>query len=183
MHRATAIATALTRALADRRLLASGTLQCVVADWCAREEASVRQLQGVYAGVEGSAEWAADLLRYVRHRNSTMWSLSTGADMTGALPEAPKEERPILRRWAGPFNAREMLADLPAPARKTILAATRENKINLAILLQYALRIDGSRGRERIIRDTSLSLRRPISPAISSVLFSALVDSGWAAQA
>ena len=94
-----------------------------------------------------------------------------------------RDDRPVLRRWRGPINIRAMIAALPPDACRVISDLILADKMNYSLLLNFALRVDGVRGQERIIDETSFALQRPLDHATAQLLFDALFESGWVSAA
>jgi hypothetical protein len=81
--------------------------------------------------------------------------------------------------WDGPINVRALIADLPPHQRAVLTALLQTDKNNYALLLNFAIRVNGQRHEQQIKDETSFALRRPISETTANVLFASLVESDW----
>jgi hypothetical protein len=184
MRRATAAGAALAWILASDNGLPRPVLEQVVHKWSRTELAGAQEIAREYDG--SNPEWAQRLLRYARHRTDAMHSLlpqaAEGRISTNSGP--PAGPAPTLSScWSGPINLRAMLADLPAAQRSVIADLLRTDRRHHALLLNFAIRVDGRRTRQQIVDETSFALRRPISDATAEALLGALIDSGWVTTA
>jgi peptidase M28-like protein len=149
------------------RLVAGGDgidVRPIVGDWCEREMAAV-------AGVEGA--WGDGLRRHVAE---------LAAALRGSPIRAAAARFPLQRRWSGPLNVRAMTGDMPAATQAAVERLVAADKLNLALLFNFGIRIDGVRGRDEVIDHTSYSLRRPLDRAVAHQLLDAMVESGWVRQ-
>jgi len=180
MSRTMVAASALAWMMASPGALPASGVERIVGDWCGRQLAAARRVASRFEGHQ-EGEWSRRLLRHVERSNAAMRALvhpGTGPE----APAAPVRGRVLRRRWAGPFNARAMAADLPADRRAALTRLIAADKQNLALLLNFAIRADGSRGREDLVDETSLALGRPIEEGVARGLVDLLLESGWATE-
>ena len=184
MLRATVSASALGHILATPDALTRSSISRIVNGWCLKESAASRQIAGRFRGAE-SGKWGTGLVDYVRHQNDSMISLSNQNNVP-LFPSMEKRDRvmpaTVKARWPGPFNTRAMIADLPSMTKTRISHLISTDKQTLALLLNFAIRIDGQKTRCEIIRETSFALARPIAERVAQTLFEAMIESGWVAE-
>jgi len=180
MARATAAAAALSHIVASDYCLPSDELQTMVAAWCCKEKHAARRIAAQF----DDAAWGRGLEEYVRQQTSMMAALAPGAVKSTPVSTArTAEERPVAALWEGPINIRAMLGDAPAPAREAAAGLLRLDSRNYALLFNMAIRADGSRSRDTIVREASFALRRPIDPDTAACFLDVLIQSGWAREA
>ncbi|MCP3102422.1 DUF4910 domain-containing protein [Myxococcus sp. K15C18031901] len=175
MSRTTVAAAALAELMADPGALPAGQVEQLVQDWCSRELSMARQVARRFDAVEAGA-WSQRLLRHVERTHSALRKPHVEA------PRPPARGPVLRRRWDGPFNARAMAADLSAERRAELTRVIAADKQNLALLLNFAIRADGSRAREDVVDETSLALRRPIEEGVARRLVDLLLESGWVTE-
>ena len=71
-----------------------------------------------------------------------------------------------------------MISDAPSATRRDVNELIRTDKRNYALLLGFALRVNGRRSRSAIVDETSFAHRRPIDGDVAQRLFDALTRSG-----
>ncbi|MCR9255258.1 MAG: DUF4910 domain-containing protein [Alphaproteobacteria bacterium] len=98
---------------------------------------------------------------------------------TADLRTIPGDARPI-RRDRGPVNIRAIVAALSPGSRERLLALFREDRMNHAVLMSLALRVDGVRGPRQIVEESYAALERPVEEKIGMQMLDALIEAGWA---
>jgi len=180
MRRASAAGAALAQIAAGEHETARPLLARILSDWCAREHAAARQLAGRYREAE-SGSWSAGLLQHARRQCAWMHRLLDGASSARVDTRARAGGSPrLLGRWRGPFNARAMMAELPRTSRAALMGLIDLDRRKHALLLNFAIRADGSRTTAEIVRDTSYAMGSPIADDLARTLLDALRESGWA---
>jgi hypothetical protein len=186
MLRATAAGAALAWIMSDDRCLAQADLTRLVRRWCGGERATAGRIATRHRLVAAGA-WSRRFMLYIERRNAAMESLlvTHPATRRGAerRPPRPAAEPTVGGRWQGPLNLRGLLADLPDATRSAVAALIDDDRQNHSLLLNLALRADGSRTRAELIEETSFALRRPIDQEIAQRLFGALLESRWVTEA
>jgi Peptidase family M28 len=159
MLRATAAGAALAQVAASDRETAQPLLARILRDWSAREQAAAQRVACRNSATE-DGKWGAGLVEHVNGQCASMYRLLDGSAPVRLDPrERSAGARLVAGHWSGPFNARAMMADL---------------------LLNFAIRADGSRTAAEIVRESSYALARPIAPDTARPLLDALTESGWA---
>jgi len=180
MLRATAAGAALARVLADDSAVARAAVERVAAEWCGREEAAARRTAHRYRAVQHGA-WGRGLVRHVARHTAAVRALAAGSVVEE--PGGTAVDGPVVSAgWSGPFNARGVLADLPPHGRAALSALLREDKLNYARLLNFAVCCNGRRTRAQVVGEASFSLRAPVEPETAEQLFGALLQSGWVVE-
>jgi hypothetical protein len=182
MRRSMAAAAALTELLAAPNELHQVVLQSIVQAWCEKERSTLRTTLERYQSTTNQA-WARGLSEHVESHLSAMLRLASGASSTSdsrsAAPLGPR----VVPRFAGPFNARAMQEVLSPSSSRTLSALVREDKLNLALLSNLALRADGSSNRRELAERATLALRRPVASGNAARLLDLLLESGWLEEA
>jgi Peptidase family M28 len=183
MLRATSAGAALTYVLACDGALPHHRKGQLLRDWCADEYADALRVASRHGNIEDGA-WGRQLVEYTARRNAAMCRLLDGDPVSPresllGRPAAGPDPVAIRGRWAGPINVRAMIADLPTASRSAVSRLIKANKDNYALLLNFAIRADGRRSRDDIIRETSYALRCPPDDTTARLLFDALLESGW----
>jgi hypothetical protein len=75
-----------------------------------------------------------------------------------------------------------MMDDVSSSTRATLQELIRESKMSLAVLLNFALRSNGSKRRCDVIDETSFALQRPLDARRAQILFDGLLESGWVVE-
>lgn len=182
MRRSTVAASALTSILGETHSLPP-QFDRMIRSWCARELRATRVIAGAHRQLEGG-EWSLGLLRHVRQKTADMLELLDGAarDQNLRIEPGAASDYAVERTWAGPFNTRAMLADVSRSMHSRIAEAIARDKANLALLFNFAIRVDGRKSRRQIVEETSFDVRRPIDEGLADLLFGALVESGRVIQ-
>jgi len=90
---------------------------------------------------------------------------------------------PILKaRWQGPFNTRAMIEDMSPSTAHLVSDLVAEDKRTLSLLLNFAIRINGRRSRQQVIKETSFGLGRPIAHDKAQRLMDAMVECSWVSE-
>jgi hypothetical protein len=147
----------------------------IVDRWCGAEEASQAKI-----GLGYDEAWARGLAAHVRR---TIVAVQALADPDGAAVDAdaaPMAPDGSLRRnWPGPLNLRAMQAALSPEQRAELAGLIAREKGTLSMLFNLAIRADGGRDADGMIRDTSFGLRRPIDHDVGHRLVDLLLESRW----
>jgi Peptidase family M28 len=184
MMRATGAGASLAWLLGQDGALLLPWLQPVVRSWCAAELRAAQRVAAAHRRVGGGA-WSRGLLHHVRRKNAELQAtLNRGptdrVERSDAVSHAVTSRQAVVEGlWEGPFNTRAMLADLPRPTSIAVADAIRADKLNLALLFNFAIRADGRRTPNEIVSETSFEFQRPIDDGLAERLFGALVESGW----
>ncbi len=142
-------------------------------DWLMRETTSIRAAEASWRGGPHEA-WARARAEYALK----VARLHVRPDECVAAVVAPSADHP-RRAWPGPFNARAMLAAASRSTRQRVTALVMADKINLAVLMNLAHRLDGSRSTVEAVRDVSFALGTPLDAGAVQPLLDALQESGW----
>jgi hypothetical protein len=166
MRRSMTAAAALAHILGTDGALSTSATASIVSEWCLQEsEAAVRAARQHRFVEQG--RWSARLLASTRERNATMRALF-------GEEQEPAEVSNVAGRWSGPVNLRALIADAAPDVRSRVNDLIRADKRNYALLLNFAIRVDGTRTRDAIIDETSLAWRTPIDLAVAHQLFDVL---------
>ncbi len=179
MYRATAAGAAVAQIAAAEGSAARPLLTQAVNDWCAREWAAAEWLAHCYRGTD-DGRWSSGLLDFVHRHCISIRRLVDGTssgrpDANERATGAPR----LLATWRGPFNARAMMADLPRSRRVRLANLIATDRSNHALLLNFAIRVDGKRTAAAIVSESSYALGKPIAKEIARPLLDALTESGW----
>jgi peptidase M28-like protein len=183
MARSIAAATALAEALAGASARPTAAIRAIVSDWVGHERAAARRFCEEHRG--NGEDWIRGYLAHVdTTTTATLALLDPGAALEG--PRANSRRGAALpgvgAAWRGPFNARAMLEDVSPRTRAVLMDQIRNDKMTLALLLNLAVRSDGTKPRQSIITETAYSLRRTLPQARADQLFDALLESGWISE-
>lgn len=176
MVRSAVSCAALAHLLTDNSALPRSARTRLVEDWRRGEAAATERIAERYRDVDGG-RWAREFTEYVEARNRSL------GDTGGRPARSRTAKEPILQaRWEGPFNTRAMIEEMP-PSTGTFLSdLVAEDKQTLALLFNFAIRIDGSRTRREILRETSFGLGHPIAEERAQHLFDAMIESLWVSE-
>jgi len=180
MVRSAASAVVLSRILALGNGIPRRFLESITTEWCAREGTYAQSIARTHATLD-SGSWARELLLYTDRRKALMLSLTH--NLQGAEVDSCSFASPTLGmikgRWCGPFNTREMVADMPSTEKQKIEESVRRDKRTLSLLFHFAIKADGTRSRDQIVRETSFEVGRPIEDGLGMQLLDAMLASGW----
>lgn len=181
LARSATAAAVLAEVLTREATLPAAYLEQLLSAWIERERAGVDSLVRSLPAGPDTQRWGSLLVDHVNELGATLRKQINSTIEAPSRRNADRvSEQPITRCWSGPLNVRAMLAATSTRTRSEIDRLARADKRVLSLLLNFGIRIDGVRGRDEIIRHTSLSIRRPLEAARSRRLFDALLESGWA---
>lgn len=178
--RAASAAAAIASLAAGDPALSRSAVRRIVLDWTRREESAARRIAARYQG-----RWAQRFLAHVDRGNAAMLALAeSGENQRLREDDDPSTfaEPPLRRSWPGPFNARAMVAEVPARSRRAVERALEARKNSYAMLNTMANAVDGRRGRSAVLEHMSFALRRPVGDGDAELLLGAMVESGWIAE-
>jgi hypothetical protein len=178
MARSITAAAASACILSDDSILSRLSVNQIVESWCEAEALESLKVADLYRSFD-EGRWADGLIRYVKRRNLKMLGSTGEKPSPCGQNQEPDGEPRIKGCWAGPFNMREMIADISEPGRAQIETVLRRDKFNAAVLFQLAMHADGSRSWRQMADVASFCLRRPIPSQLVSQLADALLKSGW----
>jgi hypothetical protein len=182
MARSISAAAALARFCSAPDAVPRERLRAIVHAWTARQRA---EASDIARGLEGrlGPSWAA---RYVAHVDAATEAILAQIEpwrVPRSLPLQEADDSPrVAAAWRGPFNARAMMEDVSSNTRAALHGLVRESKMTLALLLNFALRSNGSKRKLEVIDETSFALRRPLEAKRASFLFDSLLESGWVVE-
>jgi hypothetical protein len=175
MRRSMAAASAIVEVLRSRSAAPCRELTVVAVDrWC---DSMVSEVE--HSARSRPSAWSSQLSEYVASRCRAMRSAAVSGD--DWLEPSPWLQSTGCRRWQGPLNLRALVDDCSASTRAEILRLVAADKMNLAVLLQVAVRCGHHTDLRRVVDDTCLALRRPIDQAVADVFVGAILESGWVA--
>jgi hypothetical protein len=180
MLRSTAAAAALAYLHAWPNAVPASGIERLVQAWCSGEITAATQTAKKHEGID-RGRWSARVIEHAKRANDTKLALLGGGEKPSIGDEIGSDGPPVTRRWHGPVNIRAMLHDAPDDIRRAASNLIRADKRNYAMLLNFAIRIDGRRSRRAIIDDTSSSWRQPLDEEVAQRLFDVLLASEWAA--
>lgn len=180
MRRATTIGCVLSEVLAAGVVWSREMLDRAVDRWCARELALATVASEQHRDVDGGT-WSRRLFDHVRAHNQLLRTLADDGPIAYRCPTiaAPK----FVGRWSGPFNYRGLLAALPSQRATEIRELFAADKRNYAVLTHIAMMAEICEGCESTADAAALALRAPIDRAAAQQLWTALLESGWLAEA
>lgn len=148
------------------------------------EAALKRWMNGLTENPLATSDWGATRNRYGR---DLAVALAASVRRDGFCSDVAtphllisSDGGPVAHRaWTGPINLRAMLAAAPQAVRERAQAAFAADKQTLALLFNYAIRVDGQRSHADIRAEAALALGRPVNPAIAETLYDTLLASNW----
>lgn len=78
-----------------------------------------------------------------------------------------------------PVNLRALMADLPPELRIAVAARIRDDKREMSVLFNAAIRIDGRTSGDEVMSAVSYAARQPLSSEQRRSAIETLVASGW----
>jgi hypothetical protein len=188
MLRSTAAAATLASLLASDKLLSYSQLEDIVEQWCTKESETAQFIAKKYAS-SNEGQWQRLFENYVSKKNLAMRALLHNSPVQEQFKHCQDtpygdqiDEPSILRNWSGPINIRSILTQISSSTSSAVSNLIKSDKKNYAILLNYAIRIDGKKTQSDIMSEVSFALRKPIDDKVARQLFDALLESNLATQ-
>ncbi|WP_423395539.1 DUF4910 domain-containing protein [Burkholderia sp. LMG 21824] len=179
IRRSIAAATVLAAWAAGYAQLGAEQTDNVIRSWCARTE---EWSKAVYAQHQQSAPaWSKAYRSYMRDRCEWMQSQQEVGEPAAhcfRAADASRATGTLLAGFLGPVNVRGMIAHMEVNSRQEVLRMIASDKRVLALLLNYAVRCDGTRTPAQVVRETHFALAVPPDPAQSHFLLNQLINSG-----
>ncbi len=187
MLRSVTAGAALAQMMAMDGVISHTELENILRGWCARQSSTAHQIALQYRSLD-NGDWARHFLHYTDKKNADMLSLiDSSINANISISEKSLNQgsgnKAVLRQWNGPINIRAMIAALPSKSQSAVFNLIRADKLNYALLTNFAIRVDGNKAQDDIIKETSFALQRPVAKEIGERLFGAFIESGWVIEA